>query len=259
MKKPSEIIDTVLTLIALFMFATIVCGYFTRNGTVTVAFSVVFAVCVTFFIGLFSQKRKAPAIKKKKLTDIMNKFVFSPQNYSSEFILNAIRKKHDTEENNGFIIAGKTAFCPKFTGEEISNAELARLYGAAAELGVKRLVIMSSHGADAKAAENLPLLCEPSAEIWDFAEVYDFLCAVGCEPTQTMKIKPRKKRFGAVFATALKRENARRYLFSAIVMLVSARFMPYAPLYIVFSSLSVVLAMLCLLRIPERFTALSKK
>ena len=54
---------------------------------------------------------------------------------------------------------------------------------------------------------------------------------------------------------ALARENARKYLFSAVITLLFARFMPYSVFYVVIASVSLTLALLSRLNITEKLKA----
>lgn len=255
MTKISVFIDTVLTAVALFFLGVLIAGYFTSNGVTTVLSSLVFALTVTFFTGRFAEKRRAPAKKKDKLLALMNKFVFSPPQYAYDFVLHALEKKGAVREENGFICTHDTAFFVRFTGDAIGRAELATCYAQAAQLPVKKLVIFTSYGALPEADETARVLTAPTTEIWDFAKAYDLFVYLGCPPTETLALKLAKKRFGAAFAGALRRANARKYLLSALVMLLFARFMPYAVFYAVLSAVSLTLAVLCRLRITERLRA----
>lgn len=256
MKKPSVIIDTALTLAALFFLGCIVMGYFTRNTGSILCAAAVFSLTVTFFTGRLTEKRHMPQKKKRKLDDLMNKFVFSPHDYAYRFTLDALTDKCAVKEENGLILAGGTAFCVRLTGEKVSTAVLAERYAAATQLRAKRLVILSAYGAEQDALETAKLLSAPTAEIWDFCKVYAFFVYLKHPPTETLRLKPtRKKKFGAVFSIALRRENARRYLFSAIVTLLFARFLPYSVFYVVIAAISLVLAILCRLRIAERLSS----
>lgn len=252
MKKPSVIIDTLLTFAAAFLLGATLCGYFSRNTAVILCGALVFALAVTFFSAKLSDKRKLPAKRKKKLNEILDKFIFSLPEYAYDFALETIRRKCNPKEINGLIIANSTAFSVRITPEKINCATLACDYANAAKAGAKRLVIMSAYGADASAATTGDLLSSPKTEIWEFEKVYDFFTRLGNRPTQTLVLAPRKKKIGAVFKNALSRVNARKYLFTAIVILFFARFMPYSVFYVAIASVSFTLALL------SRFEIVSK-
>lgn len=137
----------------------------------------------------------------------------------------------------------------------MSAAELSKLYAAASEAGAKRLVVLSSHGASDEAASYLPMLSMPKVEIWDFDKTYDFFSRLKSSPAETLEVKKDKKSFRGFAAGALKRENARRYLLTAVVTVIFARFLPHPELYIFVSALTLVLALLCRLKVAERLAA----
>ncbi len=259
MKKISTVIDTVLTVAALFLLCSVIAGYFTRKTSVIILSSLTAAVALAFFTGRLAEKRKAPKVKKRKLGELMNKFLFSPPEYAQAFTVRAISNRAIPSEKNGFVFAGKTAFSVRLVPEKIGAATLAERYSAAAKLGAKKLVILSAYGAETDAAETASLLSEPTAEIWDFEKVYDFFSKLGCAPTETMKLEPKKRKFGELAAGALKKQNARKFLFSAIVLLLWARFVPYSGLYVIIASISVVLAAFCRFRPYERKRKVKRK
>lgn len=252
MKKLSYYLDIVLTLLAFFLLCSVILGYFTHSTSVIVISSLTLSFAATFFTSRISDKRRAPNKRKRKLNDIMNKFLFSPPDYAYEFVLKAVKTKREPREESGFIIAGKTAFCVCITPAKTDTAYLADRYAAAAKLGLKRLVLLTALGAQPDAVNTARLLSMPTVEIWDFEKVYDFLSRLHCAPTETLKLETSKRKFGEAFKGALKRENARKYLFASIVTLLFARFMPYSALYVGLSSISATLAVLCMLRVTER-------
>lgn len=252
MKKFSTVIDTLLTAAALFLLCSVIAGYFTRKTSAILLSSLTAAVALTFFTGRLAERRKAPSVKKRKLRELMNKLLFSPPEYAQAFTVRAISNRAIPSEKNGFVLAGKTAFAVRLVPEKIGAATLAERYSAAAKLGARKLVILSAYGAESDAAETARLLAEPTAEIWDFEKVYDFFERLGCAPTETMKLEPQKRKFGALAAGALKKENARKFLFSSIVLLLWARFVPYSALYVIIASISVVVAIFCRFKPNER-------
>jgi len=255
MKKTSVIIDAFLTFAATFLLAAAVIGYFARDTLAVTISAAIVALAATFFTGKLSAHRARPKKLRQKQKEILNKFLFSMPDYAYDFTLNAIRRKREPIERDGLTIARKTAFSVKLTPQKISCAELASVYAAAAKNECSRLVILSAYGAQADAAEFCGLLGTPAAEIWDFAKVYDFYSHLGCAPTESLKLASGKKKFGAVLSGALARENARRYLFSAVITLLFARFMPYSVFYVVIASVSLTLALLSRLNITEKLKA----
>lgn len=255
MKKPSVIIDTVLTFAAIFLLCAVVAGYFTSDKAYTVPAALIAALAVTFFTSRLSAKRRLPKKRKRKLGELLNKFIFSTPAYAYDHVLDAIKSKHAVAEQNGFIVSGGTAFYVKIDPEKIGFSTLAERYSAAAEIKAERLVILSAYGADTQTAETARLLSAPKTEIWDFEQVYRLLAHLGHAPTETLVLTRPRKKLGAAIRGALSRENARGYLFTAIVTLLFARFMPYSVLYVAVSAVAVTLSVLCRLRVAERIAS----
>lgn len=252
MKKLSSVIDTFLTLAALFLLAVFVVGYFSSDRYTILFFAVVFAFAGAYFTTRISRKRSVPKIRKRKLDALMNKFVFSPPEYARDYVRNALAAKGEVAEVRDLLVVGKTAFAVQLTAEKVSAVTLALSYASARECGAEKLVILSAKGATEDADETAKLLSSPKAEIWDFEKTYRLLAYLGHPPRETLELAPEKKKKGALFAGALSKHNARKYLMSAIVTLVFARFMPHAVLYVIFSALGVTLAILCKLNVAER-------
>lgn len=93
MKKLSYIIDTVITLAALFVLGAVTAGYFLRDAVMITTFAAVFALATTYFTGITSRRVRKKSQKAKNIEAIMNKFVFSPDSYAYDFTLAAISKK----------------------------------------------------------------------------------------------------------------------------------------------------------------------
>lgn len=247
MKKISAFLDTVLTFAALALFCAVTVGYFTRKTTIIILCSVTVAAAVTYIIRILIRRHDAPKALRRKRSEILNGFMFNKSNYAYDFALNAISKKCSPEQTNGLISSGKTAFKVLMIPEKISAADLAFAYSAASDINAEKLVIMSAYGAAEDAQTVADLLSEPSVEIWDFDKVYDFFASLGCEPTETLKLQPKKKEFSQVLWGAINRRNAKRYLFGAIVLLLWARFIPYSVAYVCVASVCITLALVCLL------------
>ena len=254
MKKLSYFIDTVITLAALFVLGGVTAGYFLSDTVMIVTFSAVFSLSATYFTGMSSRRTRRKTEKAQNIDAVRNKFVFSPSSYAYDFTIKAISRRCTPIEKNGYILTPAAAFKPHFTPEKVSAAELSKLYAAATETGAKRLVVLSSYGLSEDAVKYLPLLDSPKVEIWDFNKTYDFYSHLGSTPTETLKIRKDKKSLRGFTLVALQRKNARRYLFTAVVTLIFARFLPYSALYIFVSALTLVLALLCRLRVAERMT-----
>lgn len=246
MKKPSALIDTVLTFAALFLLCAVVVGYFSRKTSVVLLTAFPIALGITFFAGLLAGKRRAPKARRKQLENLRNKFLFSPPEYAFSFVRETLAHKGEPTEKDGLLLCGATAFCVCLTAEKISLAQLANRYAAAHAAGARKLVFLSAYGAEADAESTAPQLQSPEVQIFDWESTYRFFVALKHPPTETFRLSSPRKTRG--ITGALKRENSRKYLFAAIVLLFGARFMPYAPLYAVFAALCIVLAVLC--RLP---------
>ena len=255
MKKLSYIIDAVITLGALTVLGAVTAGYFLKDRVMIFTFATVFALTATYFTGITSDRVRKKSQKSKDIEASMNKFVFSPESYAYDFTLAAISKRCEPVERSGFILTPAAAFKPHFTPDKVSASELSKLYALALETGAKRVVVLSSFGVGSDAEKYLPMLSNPNVEIWDFNKVYDFFSRLGCTPTEKLEVKKEKKSLRGFAARALKKENARRYLFTAVVTLIFARFLPHPALYVFVSSLTLVLALLCRMRVAERLTA----
>lgn len=243
MKKLGVMIDGLLTLAALWLLCAVVVGYFTDDSTVIIGVSVVAAFGGTYFIGLLARLGKRPAAKKKKLEMLRDKFIFSPPEYAYDFALAALRKKGEVVPCGNLLTVKNTAFAVRLTGEKISLSTLASLYAEACKAGAGRLIILSALGAEDDAGEIAAKLPDAETEIWDYEKVHAFFCHLGSPPTQSLELRRRKKRLTPL--RVFDRGNARRFLFTAIVTLLFARFFPYSVLYVVMAAVSLVLAVLC--------------
>lgn len=256
MRKPFVILDTLLTFTTLFLLTAVVVGYFTRQTHIILTVSLCGTLGITYFTGKLAARKQIPKQRKQERKEKLQYFLFSPPQDAVDFVREALETKGAVDERDGLLIVKKTAFYVALTPEKVTVAVLARVFAAAKAQGVKRLVFLSAYGADDEATETASCLLSPQTEIWEWDKVYALLSYLHHTPTQTLKLqKPKKrKKLGTVMLLALRRENAKRYLFAAIVMLVFARFVAHGVLYIVFSAVCIVLALLSRLRIGERLS-----
>lgn len=252
MKKVATVFDTVLTFIALFLLGSVVAGYFLRSAAAVLTTALTFTLAVLFFTGRLSLRRKRRKESKRRLNDLCNKFLFSPPAYAFDHVWRAVEKKCTPQRKNGLIMGGATAFHVCLTPDKVSASLLAERYASAVQAGAKRLVFLSAFGAQDDVLDTAKRLCSPTVEIWDWEKVYDFLLRLGCPPTETLPLPAAPKQKIRFFDAALKRENARRYLFTAIITLLFARFMPFAVFYVAVAAVSLSLAILCRIDITQR-------
>lgn len=244
MKKTVRIFDSVLSFCVLLLFFFIAVRYFVPSVVSAAALALTFTLCTLFFTGKWAEKKRAPRVRKQKLTELCNKFLFSPPDYALDYVYNALCTKGTPRQENGLLVLGQTAFCVCLTPDKVRTAFLAERFAAAGALPVRRLVFLSAYGADEEAAQTAPCLHDPCVEIWAWEKVYDFFCYLHCPPTQTLPLVKDKSR-PRYLRHALRRENARHYLIAAVVTLLFARFMPYAVLYVVIAALCLTLSVAC--------------
>ena len=250
MKKVTTVFDTVLTFVALFLLGSVIAGYFLHSAVL--ATSLTFTFAVLFFTGRLSLRRNKRKEDRRRLNDLRNKFLFSPPDYAFDHVWRAVEKKCTPQQTNGFIMGGKTAFYVCLTPDKVSSSLLAERYASAVQAGAKRLVFLSAYGGQDEALDTAKRLTQPDVEIWDWEKVYDFLASLGYPPAETLPLPAAPKQRARLLSGALKRENARRYLFTAIVTLLFARFMPYAVFYVAIAAVSLALAILCRIDITRR-------
>lgn len=242
MKKSAVLFDTLFTFAAVFFAALFISDWFLRDARV-LPFAVTTALFVSFFV--LRMHRKKPLRKSpERLDALLNKFVFSPPDYALSFTKDALGSKGTAREENGLLQVGKAAFYPCFVPEPLSTVRVAEGYARAAKSGAQRLVILSAYGATPDADTLASRLQDPQTEIWDFAKVYSFFCHLGHPPTETLRLKSRKKRFA--IKDAVTKPKAIKYVFTAGVLLFFARFAPFAPLYAVTAAVCFTLALVCL-------------
>ena len=144
MKKPSVVLDTVLSFAATFLLCAVITGYFTRDTLTVTVTALTVTLAVTFFLTRILRKKRAPARQRRKLQELCNKFLFSPPEYAFAFTKKALGTRCTPVEHNGLLLTNAAAFCVCLTPAKITVAFLAEKYGAAAVKKKKRLVFLSA-------------------------------------------------------------------------------------------------------------------
>lgn len=154
-----------------------------------------------------------------------------------------------TSLKNHFITKGKTLVTAKLYNK-ISSEQISAIIRLANAKLCKRVAVYAPYGVD---SFSLAIIQESdlAVKIIDARSLYNTLDNFDALPI--LKDKKKKKTIGHLIALLFARNNARRYLFTAIIIFIFSYFTAFAVWYILFAVLNLVFAIISLTSISERF------
>lgn len=244
-KKIADFIDTLLTFCCTALLGIVCARYFTHEPSAVLLCGAIAGLAVTALIGLGRRKRQGPKQRRDRIERVRHQFIFRSRADSHAYVLRALQKRYDVTDCGDYLRVGKTAVAVCLSAEKLTLARLADLYGSVRG-NSRRLLILTACGADKEAESAAETLPDTDTEIFAFDRVYALLQWLDALPPEEIVLKKRKRAGAkALLGQALSRQNAKRYLMLALLMLFSSLFMRFGVYYVVFAALLIVLALLC--------------
>lgn len=250
-----NIVDGVLSKVAIFMLSFFWVRYYTTNLTNILFASVTITLCITALIGILKKrKKKMSKAEIKNMNEVFNQFIFNDTQFAIDTFHSALKQKHPEikKYNNMILIKTKkqtTAFFPYLTASKLTTQEFTKMYSSSVRRKCDAIVIATIEGAETKLKQSMEYL-EKNITVLNGEKVYKLLKSL--ESLPEIKIKLEKKRsFFLIFSKALSKDKTRKYIFIAIVLLISSYFVRYSIYYIVIASICIVLSLLCYIDIVE--------
>ncbi len=183
---------------------------------------------------LYFKKKDMSKAKQKQIADCMRELMTADRSNLLEQLAMA---------TNGFIqndaiMSGNTCIYPYFFGK-LSIEKLNIAYNLAIKNNKKLLVLCSETTVEIE--KNIELFSETPISILSKDQAYSFLSKYGLLP----EIKIRSKKRTHLLKAALRKSKIKGYLFTAIILLFTAAFSPYAILCIVAAAFNITMSILC--------------
>ncbi|MDD4840111.1 MAG: hypothetical protein PHE93_05555 [Clostridia bacterium] len=233
-KKLDTFVLTFLTFTLLFLWSR----FFIDDLIWSLVFSAIVCFLIVLCIRAFSIKIKKRPYSIERLS---REFSLKGNNYTAQLIADALKNPSIEVENN-MLKFGSTCIICNFKFSNLSSADVASAYQLAISKSLKSVVLLC-RGVDRQAL-SLTVGLPVKIEILKTGAVYRFLFRMNALP-QLDKEK-YKFSFKYIFDVALKRQNAKFFIFSGLLLLSLSYFTPLKLYYLCFGSSLLLLAILCL-------------
>lgn len=222
----------------LILLVTLVWSFFLfADFAASLIFSACFTIIAIFSLRYFSKKQNKPYSCDRLDLEFCIK--------GNEYIINLLKSaiKNDKFENGcNYILLEKCAIVANYKFSTISISDMCGVCNLAKKLNIDEVFLICK-GIERKAyqvAEIQKVKVHPVK----IKAVYKFLKKHNTLPD--LKDTKAKFSFGALTQKVLSRQNFKNYAFSGIILLLVAFITPLKIYYIVFGSISILFALLCL-------------
>lgn len=222
----------------LILLVTLVWSFFLfADFAASLIFSACFTIVAIFSLRYFSKKQNKPYSCDRLDLEFCIK--------GNEYIINLLKSaiKNDKFENGcNYILLEKCAIVANYKFSTISISDMCGVCNLAKKLNIDEVFLICK-GIERKAyqvAEIQKVKVHPVK----IKAVYKFLKKHNTLPD--LKDTKAKFSFGALTQKVLSRQNFKNYAFSGIILLLVAFITPLKIYYIVFGSISILFALLCL-------------
>ncbi|HKL93874.1 MAG TPA: hypothetical protein VJZ69_01160 [Clostridia bacterium] len=233
-KKFDALILTLLSFILLFLWSR----FFIHNIVWSLIFSSALSFLIVLCVRAFSVKIKKRPYSVERLS---REFALRGNEYVADYLAKTLNNPFIEASGNILKLGGILLIC-NFKFSNLSSSDIASAYQTAQKRSAKK-VVMLCRGAD-RPAIALSTNLDVKFEIVKTGALYRYLQRMNALP----ELDKDKFKFSLkyIFDVALKRQNAKYYIFSGIMLLFLSYFTPLKLYYLCFGTSLLVLAILCL-------------
>lgn len=248
----SKLIDRIVLISIIFIISILWLTYLSKSVTLSIGLSALLCIIVAILI------KPREKNKKIKAEDYVPKLSAMKSSELNNLILSVLSDKCAPKitSNNLIVINENELVLPIIRISEVSVDEIRRLSEKTKKKGFQKLILVIASYDKINFAKISPYLATP-VEFISFDNVICALNKINALPPLN-KAKIKKQKYRELFASALKRKNGKYFLFSGLTMAFLAVFTPLTLYYLIFSTLTLVLAVLCFLKKAEKNPSLLK-
>lgn len=224
---------SILTFILTFVWATLAF----KNAIVALLFSMTIVVLLTLTIIRFFKSSQRPYTYERL------EFEFCIQ--GNEYVINTLKSiiKNDKIDNgSNYILLNRVIIVANYKFSQLGLADICAVCNLAIKHERRRVYVLTK-GIDRRAylvasQKNVKITAVKTKEVFKYLKKHSAL----------PDLKPIKKKFSlkGLLQTALARHNFKAYAFSGVALILTSFITPLKIYYMVFGSISILLALLCL-------------
>lgn len=233
-KKFDALVLTLLTYILIFLWSRFFIG--------NIVWSLIFSSVLTFLIVLCA-RFVTTKIKKRpySVERLSREFALRGNEYAADY-LSKVFNNPFVKVNKNTLLCGDTLIICLFKFANVSSSDIATAYQTAKQADAKKAIVLC-RGVD-RPSTSLTVNLDVKFDIVKTGAVYRYLFKKNALP----ELSKEKFKFslGYIFDITLKRQNAKFYIFSGLMLLFLSYFTPLKLYYLCFGTSLFVLAILCL-------------
>lgn len=248
----AKIIDRIIFVSLLFIIFTLWIIFLSKDVALAICISVGLCIIITILI-----KPKTPKVKIKA-EEYIPKLSSMSKTELNNLILGVLSEKCNPKinEKNLLIINENQLILPIIRMSEISVDEIRRLSNSTQKLGYTKLILVIGTYDKVNFPKIIPYLSVP-VEILSVDNLIVSLNKINALPQINKKLV-KKQKWKELFAKTLRRKNGKFFLFSGLTMAFLSVFTPLTFYYLTFSTVTLILAGLCLLKKTEQPSSVLK-
>ncbi len=245
--KLSKFSNIILKYFVIFAITFLWLNYIKVKNTVAIVISIVVAITLGYIIFLLTNhKNKRINLSKQeneKIENITLQFLYSPLKNTLKFFTDMFSKNYAVKINKTHLTLNKMQVVPLFNTISVSENDV---YSVLKELDGEIVILCANYTQEAlKAATkcNVKIHLLDQVDIYNILKKYDKFPEFGITKNTKQKLK-----FKDIKNTAFARVNAKNYLLSSIIILLTSFFVRFNIYYTVFSTLLLAFAGICLIK-----------
>lgn len=248
--KLSSIMDFILGAVFVFLSCFVWARYFFHNLYLSLLLCSVVTFCIISLYYLIRRKKKEKLnLQKTELQaarDISTYFLLSTKQETINTFFKILSKNYSAKLKNGLILIDNYAVRPIYSSSEITDKDILESYSKIKNSNVEKIIICCL-SASAKAKDIANIINSKKIEIYSEFNTYtkifkpaNFTVELPKKPKEQLKAKQRFLKYAQV---ALVKERTKSYFFVSIVLLFSSFVLRYNIYYLIFSTLTTILAL----------------
>lgn len=246
--KLSLVLDLIFGTSFVFLICFIWARYFLHNLSLAILFSGIITFCV---VGIFyfvkskkSEKQKVSKTDLAKAHDISTYFLLCTKQETLKEFEKILSKNHDVKIKSDMLIFDKVAIRPLYLSTEITDKDVLDSFSKIKNISIQKVIICCL-SASAKAREIANIIKDKTITIFTEYDAYKNIfkpANFSVEMPKPPKLKARQRflKYGQI---AFNKSRTKSYFLVAVIMLFSSFIMRYNIYYLVFATITTILAL----------------
>ncbi len=226
--------DEIIRAVAIWLMSAIIIRYFIKELYLIILIATAITMLITMLIRIYYGKKNLTKEKQKRTNDVLRELM----TISRDDLLLRLSEATGGNAVNDAVLTAGTVIYPYFYGK-LPLEKLNHAYNLALTEHKKLLIICSEISTDVE--KNVEMFSETPLAILTKNKAYEFLDKYKLLP----EVKCRSKKKIKIFKAALRKTKIKGYLLTAIVLLFTAAFSPYAILCIIAAAVNITMSILC--------------